>query len=117
MLILTRQIGETLRIGDDVSMTVLGIRGNQIRIGVDAPNDIAIHREEIFQRIQQEKRTKSQPSAPKPALKTTEIGQETSKAGQVISAALSYFSTEGSQRTPKKTPTIRIKKKRSFSTD
>ena len=55
MLILTRRVGETLVIGDDVSVTVLGVRGNQVRLGVNAPKDIAVHREEIYQRIQNEK--------------------------------------------------------------
>jgi carbon storage regulator len=54
MLILTRRIGETLVIGDEVNVTVLGIKGNQIRIGVDAPREVTVHREEIYQRIKQE---------------------------------------------------------------
>ena len=52
MLILTRRVGESLMIGDEVNVTVLGIKGNQVRIGVDAPKDVAVHREEIYQRIQ-----------------------------------------------------------------
>lgn len=54
MLILTRRVGETVMIGDDVSVTVLGVKGNQVRIGVNAPKDVAVHREEIFERIQRE---------------------------------------------------------------
>ncbi|WP_305831872.1 carbon storage regulator CsrA [Pseudomonas aeruginosa] len=55
MLILTRRVGETLMVGDDVSVTVLGVKGNQVRIGVNAPKEVAVHREEIYQRIQKEK--------------------------------------------------------------
>jgi len=55
MLILTRRIGETLMVGDEVTITVLGVKGNQVRIGVNAPKDVAVHREEIYQRIQKEK--------------------------------------------------------------
>ncbi|MDA0631176.1 MAG: carbon storage regulator CsrA [Proteobacteria bacterium] len=52
MLILTRRVGESLIIGDDVTITVLGVKGNQVRIGVNAPRDVAVHREEILDRIQ-----------------------------------------------------------------
>lgn len=55
MLILTRRVGETLMVGDDISITVLGVKGGQVRIGVNAPKDVSVHREEIYQRIQQEK--------------------------------------------------------------
>ena len=55
MLILTRRVGETLMIGDDVTVTVLGVKGNQVRIGVNAPKDVAVHREEIYERIKREK--------------------------------------------------------------
>lgn len=55
MLILTRRVGETLMVGDEVTVTVLGVKGNQVRIGVNAPKHVAVHREEIYQRIQQEK--------------------------------------------------------------
>lgn len=55
MLILTRRVGETLMVGDDVTITVLGVKGNQVRIGVNAPKEVSVHREEIYQRIQREK--------------------------------------------------------------
>ncbi len=64
MLILTRRVGETLIIGDDVSVTVLGIKGNQVRIGINAPKETSVHREEIYERIQREKNGAGQEEAP-----------------------------------------------------
>ena len=62
MLILTRRVGETLMIGDEVTVTVLGVKGNQVRIGVNAPKEVSVHREEIIQRIQREKNGDGDPS-------------------------------------------------------
>lgn len=54
MLILTRRVGETLMVGDEVTVTVLGVKGNQVRLGVNAPKEVAVHREEIYERIKRE---------------------------------------------------------------
>jgi carbon storage regulator len=54
MLILTRRVGETVMIGDDVTITVLGVKGNQVRVGINAPKSVAVHREEIYERIKRE---------------------------------------------------------------
>jgi carbon storage regulator len=64
MLILTRRVGETVMIGDNVTVTVLGVKGNQVRIGVNAPKDVAVHREEIYERIKREEDQDSRTSAP-----------------------------------------------------
>jgi carbon storage regulator len=54
MLILTRRVGESVMIGDDVTITVLGVKGNQVRVGINAPKHVAVHREEIYERIKRE---------------------------------------------------------------
>ena len=64
MLILTRRVGETVMIGNDVTVTVLGVKGNQVRVGVNAPRDVAVHREEIFERIKREEQGNGAAHAP-----------------------------------------------------
>jgi carbon storage regulator len=64
MLILTRRVGETVMIGNEVTVTVLGVKGNQVRIGVNAPKDVAVHREEIYERIKREESQESRSGAP-----------------------------------------------------
>jgi carbon storage regulator len=63
MLILTRRVGETVMIGNEVTVTVLGVKGNQVRIGVNAPKDVAVHREEIYERIKREQDQVGAPTA------------------------------------------------------
>jgi len=57
LLILTRRVGESIKVGEEITITVLGVKGNQVRIGVGAPRDVAVHREEIYDRIQSEEQT------------------------------------------------------------
>jgi carbon storage regulator len=73
MLILTRRVGETVMIGDDVTITVLGVKGNQVRVGINAPKHVAVHREEIYERIKREQQPEDIPA-------------ETPKASQFASA-------------------------------
>ncbi len=70
MLILTRRVGETVMIGNEVTVTVLGVKGNQVRIGVNAPKDVAVHREEIYERIKREE--DGDAPAPRPTIKVTD---------------------------------------------
>ena len=64
MLILTRRVGETVMIGNEVTVTVLGVKGNQVRVGVNAPKDVAVHREEIYERIKREGEQESRSASP-----------------------------------------------------
>ena len=66
MLILTRRVGETVMIGDDVTITVLGVKGNQVRVGINAPKSVAVHREEIYERIKREQQPDRAESADAP---------------------------------------------------
>ncbi len=61
MLILTRRVGETVMIGDDVAVTILGVKGNQVRVGVNAPKEVSVHREEIYERIKREEQAGTAP--------------------------------------------------------
>ncbi len=65
MLILTRRVGEALMIGDDISVTVLGVKGGQVRVGVNAPRDVVVHREEIYERIRDEENVTQRRAMPK----------------------------------------------------
>ncbi len=76
MLILTRRVGETLMIGDDVTVTVLGIKGNQVRIGINAPKEIAVHREEIYERIKNEQGADAPAESPSPEIDEDNLGNQ-----------------------------------------
>ena len=67
MLILTRRVGETVMIGNDVTVTVLGVKGNQVRVGINAPKTVAVHREEIFERIKREQQGEPTGDSPEPS--------------------------------------------------
>lgn len=71
MLILTRRVGETLMIGDEVTVTVLGVKGNQVRIGVNAPKEVSVHREEIYDRIKKEQDSGEESTVPNDEKDTT----------------------------------------------
>jgi carbon storage regulator len=75
MLVLTRNVGETIRIGDDITVTVLGLKGNQIRLGIAAPRTIAVHREEVYERIVAERTAHESASGQKPARPAVDGGK------------------------------------------
>src|SRR4029078_2038634 len=102
MLILTRRVGETIVIGDDVGGTVLGIKGNQVRIGINAPKDVSVHREEIYQRIQQEKNA------------TSGTGTTTTKPEESTTATTATTATTSA---PASTATVTVRKKRESKID
>ena len=129
MLILTRRIGESLRIGDDVSLMVLGVQGNQVRIGADAPKEVAIHREEIYRRIQAEKAGLAPAHEKKPSSKQEDYDSYTPMPSpapaakhdsmmdeQLAEGGTRFYSTDGKVEPakPKKAPTVIVKKKRNF---
>lgn len=109
MLILTRRIGEVLRIGDEVSVVVMGVNGNQVKLGVDAPKHIAVHREEIYRRIQKEKAPIEDVSHRSCLAANTEANYFPTPPAK--DKPLSFYSSDGSAVTRSKTPNVIIKKK------
>lgn len=92
MLILTRRIGETIMIGDDVTFTVLAVRGNQVRLGINAPAEVAVHREEIYNRIQQEKNLPRESVADEPMDESSgEAAVDEDMIGNQIQKATTVF--------------------------
>ncbi len=102
MLILTRSITQTITIGDDISVSILGVKGNQVRIGIDAPKEVSVHRSEIYDRILNEHRT----AAPKSDLYDTLVAKQASVDNEKSSATAKASSTAA------KTTTITVKKRR-----
>ncbi len=111
MLILTRSITQTIIIGDDISVSVLGVKGNQVRIGIDAPKDVPVHRSEIYDRILNEHKTAN--AAPKSDLYNTLVAKQASSDEERSSIPAKTTTTPAkTTTTPAKTTTITVKKRR-----